>query len=51
MGEYLAEMGVPSFAISETQKFGHVTYFGMETGGYINEEIETTLRSPQITSQ
>ncbi len=27
MGEYLADNGVPQLAISETQKFGHVTYF------------------------
>ncbi len=27
MGEYLAETGVRSYAISETQKYGHVTYF------------------------
>ncbi|MFT7578962.1 MAG: 2,3-bisphosphoglycerate-independent phosphoglycerate mutase [Myxococcota bacterium] len=27
MGEYLAEMGIRQLAISETQKFGHVTYF------------------------
>lgn len=27
VGEYLAHAGVRQFAISETQKFGHVTYF------------------------
>jgi 2,3-bisphosphoglycerate-independent phosphoglycerate mutase len=27
MGEYLAAAGVPQLAISETQKYGHVTYF------------------------
>ncbi len=27
MGEYLAATGLHQFAISETQKFGHVTYF------------------------
>lgn len=27
MGAYLAAAGVPQFACSETQKFGHVTYF------------------------
>ena len=27
MGEYLAKSGVTQLAISETQKFGHVTYF------------------------
>ena len=47
MGEYLAEIGVPSFAISETQKFGHVTYFwNGNRSGYINEEIETYIEIP-----
>ncbi|MBI4701930.1 MAG: 2,3-bisphosphoglycerate-independent phosphoglycerate mutase, partial [Deltaproteobacteria bacterium] len=27
VGEYLARSGVPQFATSETQKYGHVTYF------------------------
>jgi 2,3-bisphosphoglycerate-independent phosphoglycerate mutase len=27
LGEYLADNGVPQLALSETQKFGHVTYF------------------------
>jgi 2,3-bisphosphoglycerate-independent phosphoglycerate mutase len=27
VGEYLARNGIPQLAISETQKFGHVTYF------------------------
>jgi 2,3-bisphosphoglycerate-independent phosphoglycerate mutase len=27
MGEYLAAAGIPQLAISETQKYGHVTYF------------------------
>jgi len=27
MGEYLADSGVAQYAISETQKYGHVTYF------------------------
>lgn len=27
LGEYLAKAGVTQFAISETQKYGHVTYF------------------------
>jgi 2,3-bisphosphoglycerate-independent phosphoglycerate mutase len=34
MGEYMAKNGVAQFACSETQKFGHVTYFwnGNRTG-------------------
>jgi 2,3-bisphosphoglycerate-independent phosphoglycerate mutase len=41
MGEYLAKTGVRTLAISETQKFGHVTYFfnGNRTG-YFNEKLE-----------
>jgi 2,3-bisphosphoglycerate-independent phosphoglycerate mutase len=27
LGEHLAEVGVPQYALSETQKYGHVTYF------------------------
>ena len=27
MGEYLVQSGVPLFAVSETQKYGHVTFF------------------------
>lgn len=27
LGEYLARNGIPQYAISETQKYGHVTYF------------------------
>jgi len=41
MGEYLASSGVPMLAISETQKFGHVTYFfnGNRTGKF-NDKLE-----------
>ncbi|MBF0479056.1 MAG: 2,3-bisphosphoglycerate-independent phosphoglycerate mutase [Candidatus Omnitrophica bacterium] len=41
LGDYLCANGVTSFAISETQKFGHVTYFwnGNKTG-YINSKME-----------
>ncbi|MDR0389146.1 MAG: 2,3-bisphosphoglycerate-independent phosphoglycerate mutase [Spirochaetaceae bacterium] len=40
-GEYLAATGVRTLAISETQKYGHVTYFfnGNRTGKF-NEELE-----------
>lgn len=42
MSEYLAASGVKSFAISETQKYGHVTYFfnGNKLGKF-DEELET----------
>jgi 2,3-bisphosphoglycerate-independent phosphoglycerate mutase len=42
MGEYLAATGVRSLAISETQKYGHVTYFfnGNRTGKF-DDKLET----------
>jgi 2,3-bisphosphoglycerate-independent phosphoglycerate mutase len=47
IGEYLCDMGVTSFAISETQKFGHVTYFwNGNRSGYINKDLETYVEIP-----
>ena len=47
MGEYLADNGVRSFAVSETQKFGHVTYFwNGNKSGYINDELENYIEIP-----
>jgi len=41
LGEYLCGAGVTSYAISETQKFGHVTYFwNGNNSGYIDESLE-----------
>ncbi|MBF9018418.1 MULTISPECIES: 2,3-bisphosphoglycerate-independent phosphoglycerate mutase [unclassified Oceanispirochaeta] len=42
MAEYLCATGVKQYSISETQKFGHVTYFfnGNKTGKF-SEELET----------
>ncbi len=41
MGEYLARAGVPQLAISETQKFGHVTYFfNGNRSGKFDEKLE-----------
>ena len=47
MGEYLAGTGVSQLAISETQKYGHVTYFwnGNKSGKF-NEELETYIEIP-----
>ena len=47
MGEYLANTGVRQFAISETQKYGHVTYFwnGNKSGKF-SEELETYVEIP-----
>jgi 2,3-bisphosphoglycerate-independent phosphoglycerate mutase len=47
MGEYLAATEIPVLAISETQKYGHVTYFwnGNKSGKF-NEELETYIEIP-----
>ncbi len=47
LGEYLCAAGVTSFAISETQKYGHVTYFwnGNRTD-YVDETLETYVEVP-----
>ncbi|MEJ5190028.1 MAG: 2,3-bisphosphoglycerate-independent phosphoglycerate mutase [Breznakiellaceae bacterium] len=47
MGEFLAATGVKTLAISETQKYGHVTYFfnGNRTGKF-NEELEDYVEIP-----
>ena len=45
MGEYLCAEGLKSFAISETQKFGHVTYFwNGNRSGYIDESLEKYIQ-------
>ncbi|MBR9975088.1 MAG: 2,3-bisphosphoglycerate-independent phosphoglycerate mutase [Bacteroidetes bacterium] len=47
IGEYLCAAGVRSFAISETQKYGHVTYFwNGNNSGYIDESLETYVEIP-----
>ncbi|KAB2888776.1 MAG: 2,3-bisphosphoglycerate-independent phosphoglycerate mutase [Desulfobulbaceae bacterium] len=47
LGEYLCAAGVTSYAISETQKFGHVTYFwNGNKSGYIDEKLETYEEVP-----
>ncbi len=47
MTEYLCAMGIPELAISETQKYGHVTYFwnGNKSGKF-SEELETYIEIP-----
>jgi len=50
LGEYLARNGVPQFAISETQKFGHVTYFwNGNRSGLFDEKLETYVEIPSDT--
>jgi 2,3-bisphosphoglycerate-independent phosphoglycerate mutase len=47
IGQYLCASGVTSFAISETQKFGHVTYFwNGNNSGYIDEHLEKYVEIP-----
>ena len=47
MTEYLVAEGINELAISETQKFGHVTYFwnGNKSGKF-SEELETYIEIP-----
>ena len=47
MSEYLAATGVKQLAISETQKYGHVTYFwnGNKSGKF-SDELETYVEVP-----
>jgi len=47
ISEYLCNEGVTSFAISETQKYGHVTYFwNGNKSGYINKDLELFVEIP-----
>ena len=47
LGEYLAGTGVTQLAISETQKYGHVTYFwNGNRSGKFSEELETYIEVP-----
>ncbi|MDH3293233.1 MAG: 2,3-bisphosphoglycerate-independent phosphoglycerate mutase [Acidimicrobiia bacterium] len=47
ISEFLCAEGVPSFAVSETQKYGHVTYFwNGNRSGYIDENLETYIEIP-----
>ena len=47
LSEYLCATGIKSLAISETQKYGHVTYFfnGNRTGKF-DETLETYIEIP-----
>ena len=45
--EYLVATGIPQLAISETQKYGHVTYFwNGNRSGKFSEELETYIEIP-----
>lgn len=50
-GQYLAARGVRTFVVSETQKFGHVTFFwNGNRSGYVNAESETYLEARVTTA-
>ena len=45
--EVLCAAGIPEFAVSETQKYGHVTYFwNGNRSGKVSEELEEYLEIP-----
>lgn len=47
MSEYLVQKGVKSYAISETQKFGHVTYFwNGNRSEKFDDQLETWVEIP-----
>ncbi|MCU0694106.1 MAG: 2,3-bisphosphoglycerate-independent phosphoglycerate mutase [Polyangiaceae bacterium] len=47
VGEYLARNGLRQMAVSETQKYGHVTYFwNGNRGGKFSEDLETYVCVP-----
>jgi 2,3-bisphosphoglycerate-independent phosphoglycerate mutase len=47
LAEYLCASGVKQFSISETQKFGHITYFfNGNRSGYFDEKLEQYVEIP-----
>jgi 2,3-bisphosphoglycerate-independent phosphoglycerate mutase len=47
LGEFLARTGVTQYAISETQKYGHVTYFwNGNRSGKFDSKLETYVEIP-----
>ncbi len=47
ISQYLCAAGMKSYAIAETQKFGHVTYFwNGNNSGYIDENLEQYVEIP-----
>ena len=47
LGEYMCQLGVRQFACSETQKYGHVTYFwNGNRSGKFDENLETYMEVP-----
>ena len=51
-GEYLAKNGLKTFACSETQKFGHVTFFwNGNRSGYFDEKLETYYTAVAVSKR
>lgn len=49
-GELMAKAGISTFACSETQKFGHVTFFwNGNRSGYFDDKLETYVEIPSDT--
>ena len=49
LGEYLARSGVTQYAVAETHKFGHVTYFwNGNRSGKFDDELETYEEVPSL---
>ncbi len=47
MSQYVCALGIKTFAISETQKFGHVTYFwNGNNSGYVCADLEKYIEIP-----
>jgi 2,3-bisphosphoglycerate-independent phosphoglycerate mutase len=47
VGEYLCNTGITQMALSETQKFGHVTYFyNGNRSGYFDKKLEEYIEIP-----
>jgi 2,3-bisphosphoglycerate-independent phosphoglycerate mutase len=47
LSEYLCAEKIKTFAVSETQKYGHVTYFwNGNRSGYIDQSLETYIEIP-----
>ena len=50
-GQYLCASGIRTFACSETQKFGHVTFFwNGNRSGYFDDKLETFIEVRVVTS-
>ena len=51
VSEYMCANGITAFAVSETQKYGHVTYFwNGNNSGYVNKDLETYVEIPPTGS-